>query len=155
WRAHLHEIVKQALDGAFGVADVAADLVKRTQWFRLVEVLREADLVADFRRVRFDPGIGNIRDHFACDKCVDPSGFKQRHLLEIAKFGIGLVLYNDGFSLEAGLEEAVQGISRGFPELVGLRYDRWGRFNPPTDRSKYLLQIAGRQADACVVERRG
>jgi len=63
FRASLEQTIEQALGFLFHGEDVGADGVQRAQGLRLVEMACEANFVADFGGICFDPGvIGQLTD---------------------------------------------------------------------------------------------
>ena len=110
--APLQQAVQQPLGLLLDGEDVGADLFQRAQRLRLVEVPREADLVADLGGVFLDPRIGRVGQHLAADEGLDAALFQQRHLLGVAQVGVGLVLDDGGLAVHGRL---VTGRAAGRP----------------------------------------
>ena len=86
-----YDLAQQPFGFFLNGQNVGADLFERAQRLRLVEVPREADLVADLGGVFLDPGIGRVGQHLAADEGLDAAVFEQRNLLGVAQIGVGLV----------------------------------------------------------------
>ena len=82
--------LQQRKDFAFECFDVRLDFFQRARRLVAIEVTIERNLVADLGFALVDPGIGNVRQHFALEVIVDV--FLQRHVLGVAQFGIGFGL---------------------------------------------------------------
>src|SRR5271169_1139194 len=65
------KFIKQPLGLFLDAPDVSADFFECAQRLRLVEVPREADLVADLGSVFLDPRVGRVGQHLAADERFD------------------------------------------------------------------------------------
>ena len=92
---------------------------------RLVEVAREADLVAGLDAVGLVPGVERVGQDLAAQECLDAARLLQRNLLGVAQVGVRLVLHHRGRAIEGGFKQAAQRIGRR-AALVNLPDDRRG-----------------------------
>ena len=88
----LQQAIQQPLGLLLDGENVGADLLQCTQRLRLVEVAREAHLVADPGGILLDPRIGRVGQHLAADEGFDAAFFQEWYLLGVAQVRVGLVL---------------------------------------------------------------
>jgi len=67
----LQHAIQQSLRLLLDHEDLGADLLQRAQRLRLVEVPREADLVADLGGIFLDLGIERVRPHLAAGEGLE------------------------------------------------------------------------------------
>jgi hypothetical protein len=114
------QTIQQPLGFLLDGEDVGADLLQRAQRLRLVEVPREADLVADLGGVFLDPGVGRVGQHLAADEGLDAAFFEQRHLLGVAQVGVGLVFDDAGLPSTVASNRPRSGSALALPGLWTL-----------------------------------
>ena len=148
---------QQAIEQPLGLLldgeDVAPNFLQRAQRLRLVEVPREADLVADLGGVFLDPRVGRVGQHLAADEGLDAALFQQRHLLGVAQVGVGLVLDDGGLAVHGRLEQAAQRVGLGLAGLVHLGDDGRRGLDAPAHGLEDLLQVGGGELDVGLLER--
>ena len=134
--------------------NVGADLFERAQRLRLVEVPREADLVADLGGVFLDPGIGRVGQHLAADEGLDAAVFQQRNLLGVAQIGVGLV-FDDDMSCRrlSTRNRPCSGSASALPGLWTLAMTRRRGLDAPAHCLEDLLQVGGGELDVWLLER--
>ena len=71
---------------------VSLDLGELTQRRRLVEDLRERDLVADLLGLRIDPRVRCLGQNLAGHEGLDATVLQERDLLEVRQIRVGFVL---------------------------------------------------------------
>src|SRR5437773_1536286 len=102
------DLAQQPLGLLLERQDVGTDRLQRAQRLRLVEIAREADLVAGLDAVRHVPGVGRVRQDLPAQEGVDAAFLEQRHLLSVSEISVWLELHDGRLPRERGLKQAAQ-----------------------------------------------